>query len=350
MLLGTAVAGRTVREGHVTRGRVRPTEECLPGLDLSDHKSYAFIPLRASDSSVSLDTDPQHQVVVGLLGVFSRREEAFHPDELDLLTAVGSQLGVAVTRAQYAADLRRANLQLETANEELKRLDSLRAQFIQNVTHELRTPLALVRGYVELLADGGLSDDSWSHAMQVTKERTLALVELVEAITTLQDLDTAPLKIGPVSATELIRTACRMADQRVIASEIKLRFEQQGGDLVFPGDFSRLAQALHQLLDNACKFSDPGKVVTVSAGISSAGDYAEISVHDQGIGIAEEEHGHIFDRFYQIDGSATRRYSGTGLGLALVREIIEAHSGWVRVESQTGVGSTFIVGLPLDST
>jgi signal transduction histidine kinase/DNA-binding NarL/FixJ family response regulator len=348
--LGRAVAGRTARDGHVMRGRVRPTEECLPGLDLSDHKTYAFVPLRASDSSVSWDNDPQHQVVVGLLGVFSQREQAFHPDELDLLTAVGSQLGVAVTRAQYAADLRRANLQLETANEELKRLDSLRAQFIQNVTHELRTPLALVRGYVELLADGGLTDDSWAHAMQVTKERTLALVELVEAITTLQDLDTAPLVTESVSAKELIRTACRMANQRVIASKTILRCEEQGQGLVFQGDFSRLAQALYQLLDNACKFTDPGQVVTVSAGVSSAGDYAVISVRDQGIGIAEEEQTRIFDRFYQIDGSATRRYGGTGLGLALVREIVEAHAGWVRVESQVGQGSTFMFGLPLEGT
>ena len=108
------------------------------------------------------------------------------------------------------------------------------------------------------------------------------------------------------------------------------------------------AQALHQLLDNACKFSDPGKAVTVLSGVSSTGEYAIITVRDQGIGIAEEEHSRIFDRFYQIDGSAARRYGGTGLGLALVREIVEAHDGWVRVESQVGVGSAFVVGLPLD--
>ncbi len=346
--LGTAAAGRTAMDGNVMRGWVGPTEECLPGLDLSEHKSYAFVPLRASDSPASLSDDLRHQVVVGLLGVFSQREDAFHPDELDLLTAVGSQLGVAVTRAQYASDLRRANLQLETANEELKRLDTLREQFIQNVTHELRTPLALVRGYVELLASGGLSDDSWGHAMQVTRERTLALVELVEAVTTLQNLNAAPLKMQPVSATELIRTACQMTSQRAIGSEITLHCRDSEKDLVVPGDFSRLAQALHQLLDNACKFSDPGQRVTVLSGVSSTGDYAIITVRDQGIGIAEEEHSRIFDRFYQIDGSAARRHGGTGLGLALVREIVEAHDGWVRVESQVGVGSAFVVGLPLD--
>jgi len=348
--LGTAVAGKTARDGHVMRGWITPTEECLPGLDLSEHKSYAFVPLCASDSPESLDNGPRHQVVVGLLGVFSQREDAFHPDELDLLTAVGSQLGVAVTRAQYASDLRRANLQLETANEELRRLASLREHFIQNVTHELRTPLALVRGYIELLAGGGLSDDSWRQAIHVTRERVLALVELVEAITTLQVLGTTPLKIEQVSATELIMTVCQMANQRATGSETTIRYEDLDADLVFPGDFSRLAQALHQLLDNACKFSDPGQEITVSSGVSPAGDHVIISVCDQGIGIAEEEHSRIFDRFYQIDGSATRRYGGTGLGLALVREIVEAHAGWVRVESQVGAGSTFIVGLPLNVT
>ncbi len=345
--LGTAAAGKTARDGNVMRGRIGPTVECLPGLDLSEHKSYAFVPLRASHSPASLDNDPRHQLVVGLLGVFSQREDAFHPDDLDLLTAIGSQLGVAVTRAQYASDLGRVNLQLEAANEELKRLDTLREEFIQNVTHELRTPLALVRGYVELLASGGLSDDSWSHAMQVTRERTLALVELVEAITTLQEAGSGPLTMQPVSATELIRTACQMTEQRAIGSEITVHRRESVRDLVFPGDFSRLAQALHQLLDNACKFSDPGKAVTVLSGVSSTGEYAIITVRDQGIGIVEEEHSRIFDRFYQIDGSAARRYGGTGLGLALVREIVEAHDGWVRVESQVGVGSAFVVGLPL---
>lgn len=347
--LGEAVAGRTARDGHVTRGWITSEDGCLPGLDLDGLKSYVFVPLYASDSASSSESESRHQVVVGLLGIFSDREDAFHPDELELLTGVGNQLGVAVTRAQYASDLRRANLQLEEANDGLKRLDTLREQFIQNVAHELRTPLALVRGYVELLARGGLSDDSWEHALTVTRERVVALVELVEAITTLQDLSSGPLEMESISARDLITTACQMTGQRAAGAETTLAPMPAEPDVVFPGDFGRMAQVLHQLLDNACKFSETGTSVTVASSKSPSGDYAIIAVQDEGIGIAAEEQSRIFDRFYQIDGSATRRYGGTGLGLALVKEIVEAHDGWVRVESEVGVGSTFTLGLPIDS-
>lgn len=347
---GAGLAGQVVQDGHVKMGRLTSPQACIPGMDLSAFASYALVPLHASDNAVYWVHERSRQVIVGLVGVFSARKDAFQPDELELLTTVGNQLGVAVTRAQYAADLRRANLQLETANQELKRLDALREQFIQNVAHELRTPLALVRGYVELLADGGLTPDSWRTAVDVARKRVLELVELVEAITTLQDLDTSPLSIKPVSLPELVMTACQMTHQRATSSGIRFRYGNLEAVKSFPGDFSRLALALHQVLDNACKFSDAGTLVTVSTALSADDRYVTISVADQGIGIPEEERARIFDRFYQIDGTATRRYGGTGLGLALARETVEAHRGWIRVESAVGVGSTFTLGLPRVAT
>lgn len=347
--LGDGVAGRVVQQGHVRMGRLKPDDLCVPGLDLGAYASYALVPLYASDDTVYWEHEQSRQVIVGLLGIFATSEDAFVPDEIELLTTVGNQLGVAVTRAQYAADLRRANLQLETANEELKRLDRLREQFIQNVAHELRTPLALVRGYVELLAEEDLTPDRWGRAVSVARKRVLELVELVEAITTLQDLDTEPLTIKPVGLSELIATACQMTQQRAISSGI--RFKCRDLEIIesIPGDFSRLAQALHQILDNACKFSDAGKTVTISGDLSADERYVMISIEDQGIGIPQGEQIRIFERFYQIDGSATRRYGGTGLGLALARETVEAHGGWIRVESEVGVGSTFSLGLPRTS-
>ena len=114
----------------------------------------------------------------------------------------------------------------------------------------------------------------------------------------------------------------------------------------FPGDFTRLAQALHQLLDNACKFSPEATTVTITAEVTE--DDAIISVTDQGIGIPLEEQAYIFDRFYQVNGSTTRRYGGAGLGLAVVKETVEAHGGQVTVESVVGKGSTFSIRLPLE--
>jgi signal transduction histidine kinase len=284
---------------------------------------------------------------VGTLAVVARDERSFDTHEVDLLTTIGNQIGVAVARAQFAADLRRTNVQLEEANIELRQLDTLREQFIQNVAHELRTPLALVRGYVEMLARGELDPEEQKVALEVTSRRVEVLVELVEAVTTLQDLGSRPMHVEAISPTELILTACQMTAQRAANAGIELRCEECVNLPSFPGDFTRLSQALHQLLDNACKFSPESTAVTVSAWVDDDEGAMCISVTDQGIGIPPEEQERVFERFYQVDGGPTRRYSGTGLGLALAREIVEAHGGTVSVESEVGAGSTFTLHLPL---
>jgi two-component system sensor histidine kinase VicK len=221
----------------------------------------------------------------------------------------------------------------------------MREQFIQNVAHELRTPLALVRGYVEMLSEGGLDKEEREMALDVTRRRVETLVDLVEGISTLQDISSRPLKVEQIEPFELLRTASGMIGQRSVAAGIDLKTECPADLVTFPGDFTRLAQALHQLLDNACKFSPDGGKVLLAAEATS--DEMVISVTDQGIGIPPDEQDRIFERFYQIDGSMSRRFGGTGLGLALVKEVIEAHSGRVAVSSDGESGTIFSVYLPL---
>jgi two-component system phosphate regulon sensor histidine kinase PhoR len=260
------------------------------------------------------------------------------------VASIGNQIGVAVGRAQYAADLRRVNVQLEHANAELRRLDVLREQFIQNVAHELRTPLALVHGYVEMLTQEDLGPEEQRMALSVTSRRVRALVDLVESITTLQDLDSEPLRFEPVVPVELIQTACQMTSQRAASTDVELHNLCPPDLPTFSGDFTRLAQALHQLLDNACKFSPEGSDVTVNVEMTQ--ERVFISVADQGAGIPLEEQSRIFDRFYQVDGSMTRRYGGTGLGLAIAKEVIEAHAGNITLESTPAEGSVFTIQIP----
>ncbi len=282
---------------------------------------------------------------MGTLGILTRVARDFDAREVKLLATIGNQVGVAVARTQNALDLERTNVHLERANAELRRLDTLREQFIQNVTHELRTPLTLAHGYIEMLAQGDLSHKEQQMALNVASRRVQALVDLVESITTLQDLDSQPLRIETVSPYELLQTAAQMCWQLAMSTGIELLNTCPQNLPSIPGDFTRLAQALHQLLDNACKFSDPHSSVTITA--QTKQDELTISVSDQGIGIHPEEHAYIFDRFYQIDGSATRRYGGTGTGLALAKEIIEAHNGRITLKSILGKGSEFTVWLPL---
>jgi signal transduction histidine kinase/CheY-like chemotaxis protein len=340
--LGQGIIGRVAQEGRPCTGEDFATDPWLAPLQDEGFRSFLCAPFRAGSES-----DRKHPIV-GILGILTRTERDFDTNEVDLLTTIGNQIGVAVARVQYAADLKRTNVRLEQANVELRTLDTLREQFIQNVTHELRTPLALVHGYVEMLAQGELGPGEQKMALDVTSRGVEKLVELVEAVTTLQDLGSQPLRIGEITLAELVHTACQMASQRASATDIELRCDYPADIAPFPGDFTRLTQALYQLLDNACKFSPEGSVVTITGQMAPAGDAICISVADQGIGIPPEEHLHIFKRFYQVDGSITRRYGGAGLGLALVKEIVEAHRGTVGVESDVGAGSTFTICLPVD--
>ncbi len=291
--------------------------------------SGMIVPLRSGDQTV------------GTLCVATRERRDFSPREINLVTSISNQLGVAIARARYAAEI-------EQANTELRRLDTLREQFIQNVAHELRTPLALVRGYVDMLHQEDLNAQERKMAIKIVSQRVEALVELVDAITTLQELDSQPLRAETIAPRELVETAVQMVRQRANRTRITIDMHCPPDTPPLIGDFERLAQALHQLLDNACKFSPPESVVSVNVQLTD--ETLNISISDQGIGIPHEEQERIFERFYQIDGSTTRRYGGTGLGLAVAKEIIQAHGGHITLKSTVGQGSTFTVHLPINSS
>lgn len=244
-------------------------------------------------------------------------------------------------------DLERENARLRRYNAELRRLDIMREQFIQNVSHELRTPLALVQGYVEMLVTDEMEPEQQRQALEVVARQMRALVGLVEAITTFQEMDSHALRVEKLAPAMLLQTACQMASQVAARAEINLLSTCLNDLAPIGGDFARLAQTLYQLLDNACKFSPPGSVVTLAAQPAPSGNAICISVSDQGIGISPAEFAHIFERFYQVDGSTSRRYGGMGLGLALVKEVVEAHGGTVKVQSKLGQGSTFTLTLPV---
>jgi len=180
--LGQGVIGRVAQSGRPYAGGGLVGDPWLSALRDDGFRSLICVPLRAGDSATGKPP------IVGVLKVVVRAERDFDAHDVDLLTSIGNQIGVSVARAQYAADLRKTNVQLEQANAELRQLDELRGQFIQNTAHELRTPLALVRGYVEMLARGDLDPEERKVALEVASRRVETLVELVEAITTLQDL------------------------------------------------------------------------------------------------------------------------------------------------------------------
>jgi signal transduction histidine kinase/AraC-like DNA-binding protein len=247
------------------------------------------------------------------------------------------------------AALRRHERQLEAQNAQLAELHEARSRLFANLSHEFRTPLALILGPLRSLLDGrnGALDRSAREQHELMLRNGQRLLRLINQI-----LELARLQAGAVALERrthdlvgFARTAtlafAPLADRRVIA----LRFESELTEVAASFDAEQLEKVLLNLLSNALKFTDRGGAVTVSVGTEAGA--AVIVVRDTGAGIPSEKLPHVFDRFYQADASATRRYEGTGIGLALAKELVELHGGEIRVESAPGTGSTFTVRLPL---
>jgi signal transduction histidine kinase len=258
----------------------------------------------------------------------------------------GLMAGTIISRADVLVGSQNA-LQIGRTDER-RELDRLQDEFIQNVAHELRTPLALVRGYVEMLAEEQLDEETRRHAASVARSNTEALVELVEAITTLHQVRPKQLNPQPVDLATLARTAAQMVQQKAHRAGVKVLLHIPPDLPRVTADSSRLIEALKQLLDNAIKFSPDGGTVTLD--LSARRNNVRVEISDQGIGIPAGKLKRIFDRFYQVDGSTTRRFGGLGLGLAVVKAIVEAHNGRVWATSAgPDQGSTFAFTLPVQA-
>jgi len=284
--------------------------------------------------------------LIGTLNVGAAAPEVFAQQHLDTMREVADQLAIAIQNTRLQQELQRHADELAAAVTRLQELDHLKSEFIQNVSHELRTPLALVRGYAELLDDGEFGEltSEQRKSIAVIARRTRMLSSLVEDITLILEMESRQLELGPVPLGELARAA--VDDFRVKTEEMRLALHAEIAPDLPPvsGDTVHLRRVLDNLLGNAVKFTPAGGTITVR--VRSEGDQVILEVADTGIGIPPDQQERIFERFYQVNGSTSRKYGGVGLGLALVKEIVEASGGQVRVESEEGVGSTFIVALP----
>jgi len=244
---------------------------------------------------------------------------------------------------------------LKARNEERASLDRLKSQLLANVSHELRTPLVSIKGYNELLLRGALGPltPRQKRGLEIAGANTERLIELIESLLDFARREEERLELHPqrMDARVAVEDAIRALQERIASRNLALRVELGTASIPVMGDRARLGQVFRALISNAEKFSEqcsptdtPGEIL-VSA--LTGPDHVEISVTDRGIGIPKEAHAKIFDRFYQVDASSTRRYGGAGLGLALAQELVTLHGGAIRVDSAEGRGSTFTVRLPL---
>jgi signal transduction histidine kinase len=238
--------------------------------------------------------------------------------------------------------------ELQRANDELAEANRAKDVFLATLSHELRTPLTPILGWVNLLRGGAASDPAMLMQGLDAVERNARLqARLVDDLLDVSRVISGKLRIEsePVNLCRVIEQAVETVRAEAESRDIRLSIDLPDCPLVVQGAPIRLQQVVWNLLSNAVKFTPRAGLVLVHA--RREGDEARIEVTDTGIGIAPEFLPHVFDRFRQADGSTTRQYGGLGLGLAIVRALVELHGGWARAESDgTGKGSRFLLGLP----
>jgi PAS domain S-box-containing protein len=236
----------------------------------------------------------------------------------------------------------------EKARRTAEEANRAKDDFLATMSHELRTPLNSVLGWVRMLRAGQVAPEEMSHAFEVIERNARAQVQLVEDIMDVSRIITGKLRLDvkPVDLAFVIDAAADVVRLAAQAKHIDLQLDIDPAVASLNGDSSRLQQVVWNLLTNAVKFTPPGGRVVLR--LDRAESKARITVTDTGVGIASEFLPHVFDRFRQADSSSTRRHGGLGLGLAIVRHIVEQHGGEVRVASPgPGQGATFTVEIPL---
>jgi signal transduction histidine kinase len=265
-------------------------------------------------------------------------------NELELAVRVRTLLRSKLLYEQVGAsnrDLERRvterTAELTSAYEQLKELDRFKSDVISNVSHELRTPLQHIKSSVSLLTMGDLPQ---SQAETVHEKVDLAVEALVRLVDDMINLgEGTALRMERVVLFDILGEAVSQNRAAYGSRAENLRLELEEDLPPVEGDSRALSRVVYHLLDNALKFSEEGSDVLVSAERASH-DRVRVTVRDNGIGIAEDEHGRVFDPFYQVDTSTTRRYRGAGLGLALVKLILDGHGVDVHLDSTEGEGTT----------
>lgn len=229
----------------------------------------------------------------------------------------------------------------------LKKLEHLRTEFVANVSHELKTPLTSIKGFVETLLGGALENPETARSfLTIIDGHAARLEHLISELLELARLENGelPLQFRPVDLKVLIQRSLQLFESEIRSKRQDLEIECPQTLAPVSGDEEKLERALANLIHNAVKFTSEEGKIKIRA--REEGGQVKISVSDTGIGIEEDQLPRIFERFYRVDKSRSRKEGGTGLGLSIVKHIAQAHAGSVSVESRVGKGSTFTLSLP----
>jgi signal transduction histidine kinase/CheY-like chemotaxis protein/putative methionine-R-sulfoxide reductase with GAF domain len=337
-----------IRRGEGAAGRMAITHEPVQIPDMAAPGAYqgALRDVLLKTGTRALLSIPlmREDHLVGGLTVNKKSPGAFAPEVIDLLKTFAAQSALAIQNARLFREIEDKSRQLEAA-------DRHKSEFLANMSHELRTPLNAIIGYSEMLQEdaadlgaGPLIDD-----LRKINAAGKHLLELINAVLDLSKIEAGKMELYLESfdVAGLVRDIAAVVQP--LAAKNANRLEVRCADDIgaMHADLTKVRQALFNLLSNACKFTDRGTVsVAVTRAAEQGQDWMTFAVSDTGIGMTPEQLARLFEAFAQADAATTRKYGGTGLGLALSRRLCRMMGGDVTAESEAGRGSTFTIRLP----
>ena len=271
-----------------------------------------------------------------------KKQGEFSPSVVEMLQTFAAQSVVAIHNAQLFSEIEEKGKELEIANKH-------KSEFLANMSHELRTPLNAILGFTELIIDNIYGDvpDKILEVLERVEKNGRHLLSLINDVLDLSKIEAGRLKLSlnDYSMQSIVETAVTSVEALALEKNLKLSVNVQEDIGKGRGDEQRISQVILNLIGNAIKFTDQGRV-KIEAKVQNQSFW--VSVSDTGPGLTEEDQVNIFEEFRQADGSSTRKKGGTGLGLSISKKIIEMHKGKIGVTSTLGKGSTFWFSLPVN--
>ena len=237
---------------------------------------------------------------------------------------------------------------LETAQAQLLELDKLKSRFFANISHEFRTPLTLILGQIESILAGKIEVKE-KGKLQIADRNARRLLTLINQLLELSRLESGSmeLKAEQHNIVSFLKSLFYSFESLAELQKISLKFKSEYKNIPVVFEPDKMEKIFYNLISNAFNFTDSEGEIEVFLNVIDS--IVEIRIKDSGIGIPSDRLPHIFDKFYQVDGSATRKHEGTGIGLALVKELVELHSGEIAASSREGKGTEFRITLPLST-
>jgi signal transduction histidine kinase len=346
--LGEGMVGWAVKERKSVRVADATTDPRFKALASSNSpRSVLVMPLESPNR------------VVGALTLGRKAVKPFTELEQALVRVIANQAAISIDNAALHASAQRQlqeialqKHELEVANAQIRENSRLKSEFLANMSHELRTPLNSILGFSEILKDnlaGKMTAQQQQDSLENIHSSGRHLLNLVNDVLDLSKIEAGRLELQYEEfqlgqcISEVLTVVRPLAERAGVTVQVEVDNETA----LLRADKSKFKQILYNLLSNAIKFTPDGGHALVKTRTKPRAGQVVIQVKDSGIGIDSEHHDQIFSEFFQVQGSADRRFEGTGLGLALVKRLVGLHGGTIKVDSQLGRGASFTVTLPL---